>query len=169
MYPEKPTNTALKVTSGVAVIIAVVLVTIASAVSANDKKQQTATTANQTTSASISATTTPATSTTTTPSTSTSYKDGTYTASNQYYVPHGYEDIKVTLTVKSGVVTSSTVVNSENDRESQIFQEDFASMYKSYVVGKNIDGLNLSSVAGASDTTSGFNSAVNDIQNQAKA
>ncbi|MDB5160541.1 MAG: hypothetical protein JWO99_804 [Candidatus Saccharibacteria bacterium] len=168
MYPEKPSNMALKVTSGIVVIIAVVLVTIASAVSANEKKQQTATTANQTTSASIGATT----STTTTPSTSassTTYKDGTYTASNQYYVPHGYEDIKVTLTVKSGVVADSTVVNSENDRESQIFQEDFASAYKSYVVGKNIDGLNLSSVAGASDTTNGFNSAVNDIQNQAKA
>ena len=177
MYPEKPKNTALKIASGIIVIIAVVLVTIASTVSANQKKQAVMVPVNPVATTSTTATPTPtiltATATPTTAATApppaSPYKDGTYTSMNQYYVPHGYESIKVTLTVKSGIITDSTIFNSENNRESQIFQEDFVSVYKSYVVGKNIDGLNLSVVAGASDTTSGFNNAVTAIQDQARA
>lgn len=101
--------------------------------------------------------------------TSGTYKDGTYSATNDYYVPHGTEEIKVTLSVKDGIVTGSSVENSESDHDSARYQEDFAAEYKSYVVGKKLSGIHLSYVAGASDTTQAFNDALSDIQNQAKA
>jgi uncharacterized protein with FMN-binding domain len=107
--------------------------------------------------------------TSTTSTNASSYKDGTYTASSDYYVPHGTEDIKVTLTIKDGVVTDSSIVNSESDHDSATFQEEFASAYKSRVVGQKIAGLQLGSISGASDTTEGFNNAVNQIQSQAQA
>jgi uncharacterized protein with FMN-binding domain len=105
-----------------------------------------------------------------TPQTSTGgFKDGTFSATSTYRVPHGSESIRVTLTLRGGVVTNSTVQNSENDRESASYQEDFASQYQSGVVGQKISDLNLDSVAGASDTTSGFNEAVAQIAQQAQA
>lgn len=98
-----------------------------------------------------------------------SYTDGTYTATSDYYVPHGYENIKVTVTIKSGIITSSSIVNSEGDRDSAGYQQDFAAVYQHYVVGKSLNGLSLSRVSGASDTTQGFNDALQQIANQAKA
>lgn len=167
MTPQKPNNTKLKVTSAVVVIVAVVMLTIASTVT----KAQQSTSAIISTpvkTSTVSTTTTTQPASTTTPSTSSGYKDGTYTATTDYYVPHGYEEIKVSLTLKNGIITDSSIQNSEGDRESAQYQEAFASRYKSYVTGKNISGLNLSYVAGASDTTQGFNDAVSQIQNQAK-
>jgi uncharacterized protein with FMN-binding domain len=98
-----------------------------------------------------------------------SYKDGTYTATSNYQVPHGSESIKVNLTLKGGVVTSSSVQNSENNFDSAQFQEGFAATYQSYVVGKKISGLQLGAISGASDTTAGFNEALSQIASQAQA
>jgi uncharacterized protein with FMN-binding domain len=98
-----------------------------------------------------------------------SYKDGTYTASGNYRVPHGSESIQVSLTLKDGVVASSSVQNSENDFDSAQFQEEFAAAYKNYVVGKKISGLQIGVIAGASDTTAGFNEALSQIASQAQA
>ncbi len=117
------------------------------------------------TSASTSTSSSTATSTTS-PST---YKDGTYTATSEYYVPHGDESIEVSLTVSSSVVTSVSIQNSESDRDSASYQEEFASAYKSYVVGKKISGLKISTIAGASDTTQGFNDALSQIASKAQA
>lgn len=102
-------------------------------------------------------------------SSNSTYANGTYTAESSYYVPHGTETIAVTVTLNNGVVTNASIKNSEGDRESARYQEDFQSEYSSSVVGKNIDQIHLSYVAGASDTTSGFNDALNSIMNQAKA
>jgi uncharacterized protein with FMN-binding domain len=97
------------------------------------------------------------------------YKDGTYTASSDYYVPHGDENIQVSLTLTGGVITNVSVQNSEADPTSASFQESFASAYKSYVVGTKISGLQLSVVSGASDTTQGFNDALSQIASKAQA
>lgn len=97
------------------------------------------------------------------------FKDGTYAASSSYYVPNGQEQIRVNLTIQNGVITDSTIQNSENDFDSQRYQEDFSATYKSKIVGKNIDGLQLSVIAGASDTTQGFNDALKKITSQARA
>ncbi len=101
---------------------------------------------------------------------STSFKDGTYTATSDYLVPHGgQEEIQVSLTLQSGTVTDVSIKNSESDVDSAQYQESFAGVYKNYVVGKKIAGLQLGAIAGASDTAQGFNDAVGQIETQAKA
>jgi uncharacterized protein with FMN-binding domain len=102
-------------------------------------------------------------------STASTYKDGTYSASSEYYVPHGTEDIQVSVTLKNGVITASSVTNSESDPDSAQFQGSFTSAYKSYVIGKSISGLSLNTVSGASDTTQGFNDALSKIASEAQA
>jgi uncharacterized protein with FMN-binding domain len=100
---------------------------------------------------------------------SASYKDGTYSANEDYFVPPGQESIAVSLTVSNGTVTDVQVTNSEHDRESAIFQQDFAASYKNQVIGKAISSLHISSIAGASDTTDAFNDALSQIRSQAQA
>jgi lactam utilization protein B len=67
------------------------------------------------------------------------YADGSYTADGDYVAPSGQESITVELTI-------------EDD-----------------VVGKDIDELTVSRVAGSSLTSSGFNAALDDIKRQAVA
>jgi uncharacterized protein with FMN-binding domain len=112
--------------------------------------------------------TTNSTSSTTSTSGTSGYANGTYTASSDYYVPHGEESIQVSLTLKDGVITDSSITNSEGDHDSAAFQEEFASSYKSYVVGQKISGLQLSIISGASDTTQGFNDALSQIASKAQ-
>lgn len=105
----------------------------------------------------------------TSPGTGSSYSDGSYSATSDYYVPHGDEEIRVNLTLQNGVVTAASIQNSESNRDSAMFQEDFASEYKQFVIGKKISSLNLSNIAGASDTTQAFNEAVSQIASKAQA
>jgi uncharacterized protein with FMN-binding domain len=179
MYKEKPNNTAYKVIAGAVVVVAVVLLLVISdmlkaqqkAQSASIKSTQTIV-ASVTSAATPTSTSTPATSSsssTTAPANSSGYKDGTYQATTDYYVPHGSENIKVSLTIKNGIITDSSITNSEYDNESAQYQEGFASEYKTYVVAKSVSGLNLSYVAGASDTTQGFDDALAKIRTEAQA
>ena len=101
------------------------------------------------------------------PASSSGYKDGSYTASSDYYVPHGNETIGVSLVVTNGVITKASIQNSENDNQSARYQEDFAAEFKNYVVSKKISGLRLGVIAGASDTTQGFNDALSRISSKA--
>jgi uncharacterized protein with FMN-binding domain len=150
-------------------MLATVLVIAGLVVLADHLKSQSATNATQMGAA--SSTTTPASTTSSVASTANtgSYKDGTYTASSDYSVPHSDESIQVNLTLKSGIVSSVSVKNSETDGTSAEFQEEFAAAYKSYVVGKQISGLKLSVIAGASDTTQGFNDALSQIASKAQS
>jgi hypothetical protein len=102
-------------------------------------------------------------------SSTSSLKDGIYTASDTYIVPPGKESIQVTVTLQNGVITASSIQNSENDHDSAQFQQDFAAVYKSHVVGKNISGLKLGALAGASDTADAFNQAISQITSKAQA
>jgi uncharacterized protein with FMN-binding domain len=128
-----------------------------------------AATDNATTPTSDTSSTSTSTATPTTTTNASGYKDGTYTASSDYYVPHGDETIEVSLTVSNGVIVNASVQNSEGDNESARYQEDFASVYKSHVVGKKISGLQLGTIAGASDTTQGFDDALTQIASKARA
>ncbi|MDB5169085.1 MAG: hypothetical protein JWO41_441 [Candidatus Saccharibacteria bacterium] len=119
---------------------------------------------------------TPATQSTPAPATpstaataSSGYTDGNYSGSSSYNVPHGNESIQVNVELKDGVITSASIQNSEGDNVSASYQQDFASVYKSYVVGKKISGLQLGVIAGASDTTQGFVDALSQISSKAKA
>lgn len=125
-------------------------------------------------------TTTPATSTgtdagttagttATTPTTTTSYMNGTYSAVGQYGTPEGQQSITVTLTVDNDIVTAATVVPIATGEASKMWQAKFISGVQAQVVGKKLASLRLTNVSGSSLTPIGFNSAVSDIQNQAKS
>lgn len=125
--------------------------------------------ATSTTPSTTSASSTSTASTNATTTNSSGYKDGTYTATSDYFVPPGQESIKVNLTLSSGTITSVSIQNSEGDRDSALFQENFASQYKQYVVGKKISSLRLGVIAGASDTTQGFADALSQIAAKAQS
>ncbi len=104
-----------------------------------------------------------------TSSASSGFKDGTFTATSDYYVPHGQEQIRVDLTLKDGTITDAAIQNSASNSDSSFFQQDFADAYKSYVVGKKISDLRMQVIAGASETSQGFKDALSQIANEAKA
>lgn len=97
------------------------------------------------------------------------YNDGTYTATGSYTSPGGPEEIGVTLIVKDGIITDSTVEAKATRSESKEYQGIFVENYKSQVVGKSLDSLNLTKVSGSSLTPKGFNDAVEKIKAEAKA
>lgn len=107
--------------------------------------------------------------TTASPSTAATYKDGTYKATGSYNSPGGTETVNVSLTVKDGIVTDSTVSTSGNNPTGKMYQDQFVSGYKSQVTGKNIDSLSVTKVSGSSLTPKGFNQAVMQIKAEAKA
>lgn len=106
---------------------------------------------------------------TTTGPSSASFKDGTYTATGSYQTPGGRESIGVTVDLADNIISDATVQQNAISGEAQEFQSAFASGFKSQVVGKKIDQVSLSRVAGSSLTPIGFNNAIDDIENQAKA
>jgi len=111
-------------------------------------------------------TATPTVPTATTPSTTTTggYKDGTYTASANYSVPHGQQNtINVTLTVAGGVITAVSTTNTYSDNESGMYVDSFKSGLSAKVVGTSISGASFSRIGGASLTTAGFQTALDTI------
>jgi hypothetical protein len=97
------------------------------------------------------------------------YTDGTFKATSDYYVPSGDETVQVTVTLRNGSISDASIKNSETNSVSSRYQEDFASVYKSYVVGKKISRLQIGAIAGASYTSQGFSDAISQIAAKAKA
>ena len=97
------------------------------------------------------------------------YKDGTYSATGNYVSPGGAESIRVTLTLKDDVIVDITTVSNAFRPESKIYQGKFISGYKTLVVGKKIDEVELTKVSGSSLTPKGFRDALAQIKTQAKA
>lgn len=97
------------------------------------------------------------------------YKDGTYSATGSYNSPGGPDQLGVSITIKNDIVTAATVTNMAGDPRSKNYQDKFISGYQSFVIGKNIDSLNLHVVSGASLTPIGFNDALSQIKTKAKA
>lgn len=92
------------------------------------------------------------------------YADGTYTAQGSYATPESVETITVTVTLKSDLVTSVKVVGQPQRPESRQFQSQFIGGISDVVVGKDIDQLSVSRVAGSSLTSGGFNRAIEEIK-----
>lgn len=124
---------------------------------------------NTTAAQNTSANTTPNSTATNPSAASSSFKDGTYSATADYYTPEDTDSIKVTLAVKDGVVSTVSATTTTSSRESRQYDSAFLDAYKSYVVGKSLSGLNLNRVSGASLTTEGFNNALDTIRQQAHA
>ncbi|MCK9915034.1 MULTISPECIES: FMN-binding protein [Microbacterium] len=98
-----------------------------------------------------------------------SYKDGTFSATGSYQTPESVETIDVTVTLKTGVIESVEVTGNPQARESQQYQSQFIGGISAEVVGKSIDSISVSRVAGSSLTSGGFNKAIAEIKTEAAA
>lgn len=95
------------------------------------------------------------------------YKDGTYKADGTYKSPNGTETVGVQLTLASGTVSAVEITEHPSNPNTRKFQGEFASGIAEQVVGKSLDEIKVSKVAGSSLTSGGFNQAVEEIKNQA--
>ncbi len=158
-------------------VVVTVIVMGAKALNSKTTASQLASSTQPTTSTSVSTgttTTTPATTSTSPSSQSTStapsvYKNGTYSSDGLYNSPGGVQSIGVSVTIQNDVVTAAVVTDQATDGDSDAYQQMFIQGYKSYVVGKKVGNIYLSSVSGASLTSQGFNNALDKIKNKAHA
>lgn len=97
------------------------------------------------------------------------YVDGTWTADGSYVSPGGTESIEVTLTIADDVVTDVQVSAEAASSTSAQYQSRFADGIAAEVVGVALDDLDVDKVAGSSLTSQGFDEAVAQIQEQARA
>lgn len=98
---------------------------------------------------------------------SSTYQDGTYEATGSYTSPNGQEEIDVSLTLANDVITAVTVTPEATNPNSVNYQTQFADGISEVVVGKDIDEIDVSRVAGSSLTSGGFNEAVETIKSDA--
>jgi hypothetical protein len=97
------------------------------------------------------------------------YKNGTHATQVTYMTPMRAEYLlDISLTLKNDIVTDADVVYSKGAEVDPNAQK-FEAAYKSEVIGKDIDSLNLSRVGGASLTTTAFNEALVSIKSNAKS
>ncbi|MFK0038845.1 hypothetical protein ACIQTW_03295 [Paenarthrobacter sp. NPDC090517] len=97
-----------------------------------------------------------------------SYRDGTYSSDGTYTSPNGQETVGVELTLAADKVSAVNITVHPSNPNTKKFQGEFASGIAAQIVGKDIDELNVSKVAGSSLTSGGFNEAVEQIKSQAK-
>ncbi|MEV7757339.1 hypothetical protein AB0O16_10130 [Microbacterium sp. NPDC089180] len=121
------------------------------------------------TTAAPAASSAPSASSATGSATSGTYADGTYEATGQYATPESVETIDVTLTIAGDTVTAVEVTGDPQAAESKRYQSEFIGGIQDEVVGKKLDEISVSKVAGSSLTSGGFNTAVETIKTEAKA
>jgi uncharacterized protein with FMN-binding domain len=95
------------------------------------------------------------------------YKDGTYSADGNYKSPNGTETVGVQLTLANGTVSAVEITEHPSNPNTRKFQGQFAGGIADQVVGKSLDEINVSKVAGSSLTSGGFNQALEAIKTQA--
>lgn len=96
------------------------------------------------------------------------YKDGTYSADGNYVSPNGTETVGVELTLAAGTVSDVNITTHPSSANTRKFQGEFAGGIKAQIVGKKLDELKVSKVAGSSLTSGGFKDAVEKIKTQAQ-
>lgn len=148
-----------------AVLIVIVVIVTGVAISRKDDGASTASTTENTQATPATTDSAPSTDTVS----SATYKDGTYEAVGGYNSPGGAEEITVSVTLKDGKITDSTVEKGATGGNAEFHQEDFIGAFKELVIGKEITDLKLSRVAGASLTTGGFNNAIIQIKQDAQS
>lgn len=103
-------------------------------------------------------------------SSSSAYTDGTYTAEGSYSPQAGLiETIAVTITLDGDIITAVAVEGDPQKPESVKYQGQFIGGIADEVVGRSIDEINVSRVAGSSLTSGGFNQAIDAIKADAAA
>lgn len=149
-------------------IVAVIVIVLLAAATAggvyvfNQNNESSDTSADQT-----PTTSSPSSKTPTTSSSSGTYKDGTYSATGGYISPGGNESIDVTLAIADGKITTASATTHPATSTSSQYQSEFTGSFKSLVVGKSVDEIRLSRVAGSSLTSNGFNDALEQIKDEA--
>ncbi|GAA1963872.1 hypothetical protein [Microbacterium aquimaris] len=93
-----------------------------------------------------------------------SHADGSYTAEGSYATPESVETVTVTVTLEGDIVTAVEVVGEPTNAESQRYQAEFIGGIAAEVVGKDIDEVSVSRVAGSSLTSGGFRQALDQIK-----
>jgi len=97
------------------------------------------------------------------------YADGSYTAEGSYSTPESVETITVTVTLDDDVITAVEVSGNPTKQESEKYQSEFIGGIGDVVIGRNIDEISVSRVAGSSLTSGGFNQAIAQIRSDAAA
>lgn len=161
--PKRP-NKAI-----IAIVVVALLAIIAAAVLLLNREDTPASTTSESAPATTADTTPTTPSTPSAADTDSAYKDGTYKATGNYRSPGGSETVDVTVTLAGGVITSTEFEGHATSRDARDYQSRFEGGYKSLVVGKKIDDVSLSRVAGSSLTSNGFNNALEQIKSDAKA
>jgi hypothetical protein len=92
------------------------------------------------------------------------FADGEYSAKGNYISPNGKEEIDVSITLADDVITAVTVTPDATNPTAIQYQTQFADGISAVVVGKKIDEIDVSRVAGSSLTSGGFNEAVDAIK-----
>ena len=72
------------------------------------------------------------------------------------------------LTLAGGAVSDVKITQHPSNPNTRKFQGEFAGGIQSQVVGKKLDEIKVSKVAGSSLTSGGFNQAVAKIKSQAQ-
>lgn len=131
-----------------------------------------ATVAPSASSTDVSAAATPDSSSASASSTATTsrYKDGSYTASNSYRVPHGGQNtISATVTISGGKITAVKATNDYTDGESAMYTDSFSGAVSSDASGQDIASYSPSHIGGASLTTAAFDNVLDSVRSQATA
>lgn len=99
----------------------------------------------------------------------TGYADGSYEAEGSYSNPGGESTVKVALTLSDGTISKVEVTPEASNGTSKQYQTQFAGGIADQVVGKSLDDLDVTKVAGSSLTSQGFNDAIDQIKAEADA
>ena len=103
------------------------------------------------------------------PATASDYKNGEHSTRVTYFTPMRTEYLlDISLTLTNDIVTDADIAYSQGAEVDPNAQK-FEAAYKSQIIGKDIDSLNLSRVGGASLTTGAFNEALVAIKADAKS
>lgn len=153
----------------IGIIIVVILAGVTAGIVLFTRQQEAGAPSTDTPKTNTAPSTSNSTSSSTSQSTS-SYKNGSYQAVGNYQTPGGSEKITVKVTLgNNGVIESVDLDRDPTTREAEEYQSKFVSGYKTQVVGKKIDDVRLSRVAGSSLTSGGFNQALESIKEEARA
>lgn len=92
------------------------------------------------------------------------HADGTYSATGTYISPNGTETVEVEITLESNTITAVTVNPQPTNPTTSRFQSMFAGGIEAEVVGKRVDEVQVTRVAGSSLTGGGFTEALDAIR-----
>ncbi len=97
------------------------------------------------------------------------YQNGAHQTTVTYLTPIKAEYmLEVSLTLENDIVTDAQITYSQGAEKDPNAQR-FEAAYRTEVIGKDIDTLNLSRVGGASLTTGAFNNALTAIKTDVKS